>query len=302
MYTKSKLNWQEYRTIARNLKATKPGITPSLIQEILGYPHIEGKQIRITSDGKGGIKQRNVDAKRAMDIIRQIRIRQQTPKHDKATKTESKIFRDALRDAGYEVDHINEVALLGEQLERVKAIGGDQAVENALEILWGAGYATGNMKENLQGLSPLDNKAKRDEWNRLQRHLGLKEAENPSPSALRPDLIVTGQDLSLKKTSFPEETPEPLTKTATQTPYQAPALTAFPGNELRLPPMHTGHNVEQPNVPTVMSHENVSQLAEQGQQLLQVGQAVNTAYRVTKGIFDIGMTFAGPALGLNNIK
>ena len=51
------------------------------------------------------------------------------------------------------------------------------------------------MPGNLQRLSQKDNILKRDQLAELQKYLGSREALGQSPSARRPDLIVTGTDL-----------------------------------------------------------------------------------------------------------
>ena len=169
--TQSTYNWTNYREKARQLKTAKPQITPTGIRVVLGEPHIDGRPLEITSDGRGGIKQRNRGLHRILEMQRQIRLRKQTPLQDAAQKREIKAFKEELRSMGYQVDHINEVAVVGAQLERLEKIGGMAAVERALEILHGAGYETGNMKGNMQGLSPAENLAKRDEWTDLQAHV-----------------------------------------------------------------------------------------------------------------------------------
>ena len=195
----STYNWTKYRQKARQLKAAKPQLTPSGIRLVLGNPHIDGRPIEITSDGLGGVKQRNRGLHRILEMQRQIRLRKQTPRQNAAEKRKIKAFKEELRSMGYQVDHINEVAVVGAQLERLEKIGGIAAVERALDILHSAGYETGNMKGNLQGLSPADNVAKRDEWKDLQAHLGRLEKLNRSPSADRTDLIVTA-DPELEET------------------------------------------------------------------------------------------------------
>lgn len=195
----SKYNWTKYREKARQLKTTQPQITPTGIRSALGEPHIDGRPLEITSDGQGGVKQRNRGLHRILEMQRQIRLRKQTPRQDAAQKRKIKAFKEELRSMGYQVDHINEVAVVGAQLERLEKIGGMAAVERALDILHSAGYATGNMEENLQGLSPADNVAKRDEWKALQAYLGRLEQLNRSPSAGRTDLIVTA-DPELEET------------------------------------------------------------------------------------------------------
>lgn len=195
----STYNWTKYREKARQLKTAQPQITPTGIRLVLGEPHIDGRPLEITSDGQGGVKQRNRGLHRILEMQRQIRLRKQTPRQDAAQKRKIKAFKEELRSMGYQVDHINEVAVVGTQLERLEKIGGMAAVERALDTLHSAGYATGNMKENLQGLSPADNVAKRDEWKALQAHLGRLEQLNQSPSAGRTDLIVTA-DPELEET------------------------------------------------------------------------------------------------------
>lgn len=216
--TNSTLPWSQYRARARELKTAQPKLTPTGIRLVLGEPHIDGRRIEITSDGQGGIKQRNRGLHRFLEVQRQIRLRLQTPQQTAGEKREIKALKEELRGLGLEVDHINEVAILGPQLERVMELGGQDSLAKALNILWGAGYKTGNDIGNLQGLTPEQNKQKRDEWARLQRYLGLKEKELPSPSAARTDLIVTA-DPELEETlkGTPQETPD--------LPTQTPPLT-----------------------------------------------------------------------------
>ena len=192
-------NWTKYRQKARQLKIAKPQITPTGIRLVLGEPHLDGRPIEITSDGHGGVKQRNRGLHRFLEVQRQIRLRLQTPQQTAGEKREIKALKEELRGLGLQVDHINEVAVLGPQLERVMELGGQDSLAKALNILWGAGYKTGNDIGNLQGLTPEQNIQKRDEWASLQRYLGLREKEIPSPSAARTDLIVTA-DPELEET------------------------------------------------------------------------------------------------------
>lgn len=141
--------------------------------------------------------------------------------------------------------------------------------------------------------------------------------------------FIVAENLGISQTKFPTKAPTTLTKTPAQTPYQAPALTIFPGNQLRLPPMHTGHVVEQPNVQTVMSYENgndheelddgtkgngngdngngfVQDLVDMTnnyqpdfKNLNDIVQTAAGAYRFGKGVVDIGAAvFGGTSLGL----
>ena len=158
---------------------------------------------------------------------RQIRLRKQTPRQNAAEKRKIKAFKEELRSMGYQVDHINEVAVVGAQLERLEEIGGMAAVERALDILHSAGYATGNMKANLQGLSPADNVAKRDEWKALQAYLGRLEQLNRSPSADRTDLIVTEDPELEDALKTPPQEPADL-------PTQIPPMTAPQGVDAQL--------------------------------------------------------------------
>ena len=223
----SKYNWTKYREKARQLKTAKPQITPTGIRLVLGEPHIDGRPLEITSDGQGGVKQRNRGLHRILEMQRQIRLRKQTPRQDAAQKRKIKAFKEELRSMGYQVDHINEVAVVGAQLERLEKIGGMAAVERALDILHSAGYATGNMKENLQGLSPADNVAKRDEWKALQAYLGRLEQLNRSPSADRTDLIVTEDPELEDALKTPPQEPADL-------PTQIPPMTAPQGVDAQL--------------------------------------------------------------------
>jgi len=189
---KSKFTWSQYKIEARKIKAAKPNTTPSQIINQLGYPHKFGKQIRITSNGYGGVKERNVPFHRAKDIQRQIRLRIQTGKLSKEEKQAVQQEKESLRAQGLEVDHINESWLLGEQLEALRDSGGEEAVQSALTRLKNAGYSVGNQLGNLQGLTPEENKQKYQQNKALQEYLGSREQLGQSPSARRPDLIQTG--------------------------------------------------------------------------------------------------------------
>jgi len=189
---KSKFTWSQYKIEARKIKAAKPNTTPYQIIKQLGYPHKFGKQIRITSNGYGGVKERNVSSHRAKDIQRQIRLRIQTGKLSKEEKQAVQQEKEALRAQGLEVDHINESWLLGEQLEALRDSGGEEAVQSALTRLKNAGYSVGNQLGNLQGLTPEENKQKYQQNKALQEYLGSREQLGQSPSASRPDLIQTG--------------------------------------------------------------------------------------------------------------
>jgi len=189
---KSKFTWSQYKIEARKIKAAKPNTTPSQIINQLGSPHKFGKQIRITSNGYGGVKERNVPSHRARDIQRQIRLRIQTGKLSKEEKQAVQQEKEALRAQGLEVDHINESWLLGEQLEALRDSGGEEAVQSALTRLKNAGISVGNQLGNLQGLTPEENKQKYQQTKALQEYLGSREQLGQSPSARRPDLIQTG--------------------------------------------------------------------------------------------------------------
>ena len=213
----SDLSWTNYKKAARNLKIKKPSITPQQIIGRIGYPTKNGQRISITSDGKGGVKERNRTAHDARNALRQKRRRIQTGKLTPEQAAESRQKKDSIRASGKEADHDIEIGFLGEQLERLEAAGGD--VPQALKILRDAGYALGDMPDNLQALSPEDNKLKRDQLQALQRYLGSREALGQSPSARRPDLIVTGEDLSIPLFGFPEEIQQGATTTAPSESY-----------------------------------------------------------------------------------
>lgn len=189
----SNLSWTNYRKAAKNLKTKTPGITPQQIIGRLGYPTKNGQRIFITSDGEGGVKQRNRTAQQAREAQRQKRRRIQTGKLSPEEAAESRSLKDEFRQGGFEADHNIEIGFLGRQLEDLERRGGN--VQQALDILKGAGYSLGDMPGNLQRLSQKDNILKRDQLAELQKYLGSREALGQSPSARRPDLIVTGTDL-----------------------------------------------------------------------------------------------------------
>lgn len=184
------LSWSAYKKAAKTIKTINPSTTPQQIIGRLGYPVKDGVRIRITSDGQGGVKERNVTAQQARERVRQKRLRIQTGTLSPEDLQKSRQTRDLIRATGDEADHINESWLIGEQLERLEAEGGD--VQAALTRLKKAGYQLGNMPGNLQRLSPEANKEKYQQSRKLQEYLGSREQLGQSPSARRPDLIQTG--------------------------------------------------------------------------------------------------------------
>lgn len=225
----TKLSWANYRTAAKNLKIVNPGITPQQIIGRIGFPIKNGQRIFITSDGKGGVKQRNRTAHDARNAQRERRRRIQTGKLSPTDAIESRLLKDEIRASGKEADHFNEIAFIGEQLESLERAGGD--VQAALKRLRDAGYKFGDEPGNLQALSPDDNKLKNQQLKDLQSYLGSREALGQSPSARRPDLIVVGEDLSLNQTQFPglPSLTEQLLRTPQQTDYQPTSLPGFTG-------------------------------------------------------------------------
>ena len=203
----TELSWANYRKAARILKQTVPGIKPQQIVGRLGYAIKNGQRISITSDGEGGVKQRNRTAHEARNRLYQKRRRIQTSDLSPQQLAENREFKDQTRAGGLEVDHFNEIAFIGAQLEALEKSGGD--VQAALQRLRDAGYALGDDPRNLQALSPDDNKAKNQQNKALQNYLGSREALGQSPSARNTNLIVTGEDLSTRQTQFPGTQQQP---------------------------------------------------------------------------------------------
>ena len=188
----STLSWIDYQKAARKIKKLKPKTTPQSIIKQIGSPVKNGKIIRITSDGEGGIKERNVTADTKRENLRQRRLRIQTGKLSKEDALKSRELKTKFREGGNEADHIFESWLIGSQLERIEAKGGMPAVEQALDTLKKSGYQLGNMPGNLQQLSPEENKEKYSQSKNLQNYLGSRESLGQSPSARRVDLFQTG--------------------------------------------------------------------------------------------------------------
>jgi hypothetical protein len=188
----STLSWVDYQKAAKKIKKLKPKTTPQSIIKQIGSPVKNGKIIRITSDGAGGIKERNVKAQTKRERLRQRRLRIQTSKLSKEDALKSRELKTKFREGNNEADHIVESWLLGSQLERIEAKGGMPAVEQALDTLKKSGYQLGNMPGNLQQLSPEENKEKYNQNKSLQNYLGSRESLGQSPSARRVDLFQTG--------------------------------------------------------------------------------------------------------------
>jgi len=184
------LSWSNYKKAAKTIKTINPGTTPQQIIGRLGYPVKNGQRIYITSDGQGGVKERNRTAHQAREAVRQKRLRIQTGQLTQEQAAETRLKKDTIRAAGNEADHFNESWFIGEQLERLEAEGGD--VQAALARLRKAGYYLGNDPRNIQELTPEANKEKYQQNRALQDYLGSRESLGQSPSARRTDLIQTG--------------------------------------------------------------------------------------------------------------
>ena len=225
----TKLSWANYRKAARILKQTIPGITPQQIIGRLGFPIKNSQRIFITSDGLGGVKQRNRTAHEARNRLYQKRRRIQTGQLSPQQLAESRRIKDETRADGLEVDHFNEIAFIGRQLEALEAAGGD--VQAALQRLRNAGYSLGDDPNNLQPLSPQANVEKNQQSEDLQTYLGGREALGQSPSARNSNLIVVGEDLSQPTTVFPQENKGSLVTTRGQTRYVPPVSPGFDTSE-----------------------------------------------------------------------
>ena len=251
------LSWSNYKKAAKTIKTINPGTTPQQIIGQLGYPVKNGQRIYITSDGQGGIKQRNRTAHQAREAVRQKRLRIQTGKLTPEEAAETRLKKDIIRASGNEADHYNESWLIGEQLERLKAEGGD--VDAALARLKKAGYKLGNHPENIQSLSPEANKEKYQQNRALQDYLSSREALGQSPSAHRPDLIMTGADVPpLGGYVSPGLGPGDPFKIFTTAHRPEPVETGTPGTALTLPslPNTTGPQMTDFKPQTVFNWEN----------------------------------------------
>lgn len=250
----STLSWVDYQKAAKKIKELKPKTTPQSIVKQIGSPVKNGKIIRITSDGKGGIKERNVTADTKRHNLRQRRLRIQTGKLSKEDALKSRELKTKFREGGNEADHIWESWLLGSQLERIEAEGGEPAVEQALATLKKAGYQLGNMPGNLQQLSPEENKEKYNQNKSLQNYLGSRESLGQSPSARRVDLFQTGYTPPTLG-GFQQQEPE-LIFTKEGIRYNPPKLQ--PAQPVQLPKTPTTPKVDMS--PSVM--ETVSDVVE----------------------------------------
>jgi hypothetical protein len=262
----STLSWVEYQKAARKIKALNPKTTPQSIIKQIGSPVKNGQTIRITSDGSGGIKQRNVTAQTKRERLRQRRLRIQTGELSKEEALKSRELKTKFREGGNEADHIVESWMLGSQLERIEANGGMPAVENALGTLKGSGYQLGNMPGNLQQLSQEDNKQKYQQGKDLQNYLGSRESLGQSPSARRVDLFQTGYTPPTLGGFQQQQEPE-LVFTKGGIRYNPPKLQ--PSQPVQLP--------ETPTTPKVNMSPSVMEIA---------GDAIETAtpYVVGAGV------------------
>jgi len=286
----SKLNWTAYRKAAKNLKISNPGITPQQIIGRLGYPLKNGQRIFITSDGSGGIKERSRTAHQARNVVREKRRRIQTGKLTPEEAAESRRLKDTIRAQGMEPDHINEIFLVGQQLEDLEKRGGD--VQGALDILKKAGYGLGDHLSNLQPLTPAENKEKNQQVKQLQNYLKNREALGRSPSAYRPDLIMTGAEIpalgGYQMGGFKEFAPSP------QRPE--PVQTGTPGIALNRPSLP---NVTAPQQTPGFTPQTVFESIQDGTQYVVpgltefLGTAVGVGAAVMSGLGTVAKTGLG---------
>lgn len=262
----SPIPWTKYKKAARTLKTIYPGITPQQIIGRIGFPTKNGKRIRITSDGQGGIKERPLTAKAAQERLRQKRRRIQTGKLSPEDAAESRRIKDERGE--YEADHFNELSFIGEQLEDLERRGGD--VNAALARLREAGYKFGDEPGNLQYLTPADNKLKNQESRRLQRYLGSREALGMSPSARRPDLITVGEDLSIRRTAKQGKPPKRAKTTASSPEKPETGTRGFSVPELGIQAYVTPpQSSEDLSIPVMSANDALKIVAGAGATLLQ---------------------------------
>ena len=287
------LSWSNYKKAAKTIKTINPGATPQQIIGRLGYPVKNGQRIYITSDGQGGVKERNRTAHQAREAVRQKRLRIQTGQLTQEQAAETRLKKDTIRAAGNEADHFNESWFIGEQLERLEAEGGD--VQAALARLRKAGYYLGNDPRNIQELTPEANKEKYQQNRALQDYLGSRESLGQSPSARRTDLIDTGYTPP-KLEGFELQTPLPQT-TASGPQYK---LDPLGGIRLETPtpqvtPPQQKEDLSQPifNMSAEQVRDAVGFSSSIQSGLSQTLQLVNGAVRVGKAFGSAAAVMAG---------
>jgi len=273
------LSWSNYKKAAKTIKTINPGTTPQQIIGRLGYPIKNGQRIYITSDGQGGVKQRNRTAHQAREAVRQKRLRIQTGQLTKEQAAETRLKKDTIRAAGNEADHFNESWFIGEQLERLEAEGGD--VQAALARLKKAGYYLGNDPRNIQELTPEANKEKYQQNRDLQNYLGSRESLGQSPSARRTDLIDTGYTPP-KLEGFAQQTPLP------QTTASGPQYKPDPLGGIRL-------ETPTPQVTPPQQKEDLSQ----PQLTFDTTPKPVNPIQIMTGLGAAALTFVGSSIGIN---
>ena len=291
----SKLNWTAYRKAAKNLKISNPGITPQQIIGRLGYPLKNGQRIFITSDGSGGIKERSRTAHQARNVVREKRRRIQTGKLTPEKAAELRRLKDTIRAQGMEPDHINEIFLVGQQLEDLEKRGGD--VQGALDILRGAGYGLGDDRSNIQPLTPAENKEKNQQVKQLQDYLKNREALGRSPSAYRPNLIMTGAEIpALGGYVLPGLGPNDPFRIFTTAHRPEPVQTGTPGIALNRPSLP---NVTAPQQTPGFTPQTVFESIQNGTQYVVpgltefLGTAVGVGAAVMSGLGTVAKTGLG---------
>ena len=146
----------------------------------MGMPVWDGVEYKIENNGSGGTKAKPRTQRRSQrnkaESIRQHNIRVSTPETVDKRAAAAKARR--IRDQGLQVDHFNEVSRTGPVLSVLTP------AEKARYLLR---IAAGDQADNFQGLSGPDNRKKNRELKKLDKYLGAKEAQKPSPTLQRLD-------------------------------------------------------------------------------------------------------------------
>ena len=173
---RTKLSWEEYKPKA--LKLRKQGLNFPQIYEKLGSPFWEGKDYKIESDGKGGVKRKNRETRRQNRIdANQKRAKYLKVSNEGRTKSQrAAANRKALKikKAGLQVDHKHETARTGRALEDKPARLDRRRYIRRLQ--------PGDRSSNYQGLPEKQNSQKNRDYNKLDKYFAKKEAVSPSPS------------------------------------------------------------------------------------------------------------------------
>ena len=188
---RTKLSWPDFQKKALEIKSKVPKGSrwSTAVKDQLGIGYWDGKEWKMESDGKGGIKRKSATAKKLNKIKQAVtRKENQDVSTRDLTKEEKKLNKEQEKErternrAGEEVeiDHDISLDLTGQTLKNLKDIKQRIRLREILDKRYGG---IGNVPENRTIIPGVINGQKKKDEEAVQRHLGEKEKENPSDTS-----------------------------------------------------------------------------------------------------------------------